>query len=86
MATGDGRGRLMPKPDMHVPWESDGSIVPAKRANKTGTPVAESVKERETPKGNAGSTLLVPDTVPGTRGIGGTGVRRVKDGVLVILS
>ena len=31
-------------PDMHVAGESDGPIVPAKRANKTGTPVAESVK------------------------------------------
>ena len=76
----------MPKPDMYVPRESDVSIVPAKRANKAGTPVAESVKEREAPKGNAGSTLLAPDTVPGTRDIGGTSVRQVKDRVLVILS
>jgi hypothetical protein len=64
---GGGRsGKAAPKPDMYVPWESDVSIVPAKRANKVGAPMAESVEERETPKGNAGSTLLVPDTGPGT--------------------
>lgn len=64
---GGGRsGKAAPKPDMHADRESDVSIVPAKRANKVGAPMAESVEERETPKGNAGSTLLVPDTGPGT--------------------
>ena len=34
-------------PDMHVVGESDGPIVPAKRANKAGTPpAAEFVEER----------------------------------------
>ncbi len=46
-------------PDMYEAWESDDSIVPAKRANKTGArptgraPVAESVEERESTKGKA---------------------------------
>ncbi len=35
--------------DMHVTEESDGLIVPAKRANKTGTPAAEG---RGSTKGN----------------------------------
>jgi len=38
--------------DMRVNGESDGSIVPTKRANKAGTPVAELVEERESPKGS----------------------------------
>jgi hypothetical protein len=38
-------------PDMHVIGESDGSIVPEKLANKTGTPVAELVEGRGPPKG-----------------------------------
>ena len=32
--------------------KSDGPIVPAKRTNKPGTPVAEFVEERGSPKGN----------------------------------
>jgi hypothetical protein len=32
--------------------KSDGLIVPAKQANKTGTPVAESAEERRPPEGN----------------------------------
>ncbi len=40
-------------PDMHVAGESDGPIVPAKRANKARTLAAESVEERGSPKGNA---------------------------------
>ncbi len=50
--------------DMHAIGKSDGPIVPAKRANKTGTPAAESVEERGPPKGNDAQHLLVPDTVP----------------------
>src|SRR3990170_6473482 len=53
------------KSDMHVVGESDGSIVPEKRANKTGTPVAEFVEERGPPEGNVTQYALVPDTVPG---------------------
>ena len=39
--------------DMNANRKSDVSIVPAKRANKTRTLAAESVEEREAPKGNA---------------------------------
>ena len=38
------------KADMHAVGESDGSIVPKKRTNKAGTPVAESVEERGPPE------------------------------------
>ena len=38
--------------DMHGAEESDGLIVPAKRANKTGTPAAECVEGRGSAKGN----------------------------------
>ena len=62
-------------PPRHVPTlpefmnanrKSDGPIVPAKRANKAGTPAAESVEERGSPKGNVASHVLAPDTVPGS--------------------
>jgi len=56
-------------PDVHVSRESDGLIVPKKRANKAGLPVAESVEGRGPTKGNATQTLLAPDTEPGKRGI-----------------
>ncbi len=39
--------------DMNDNRISDESIVPAKRANKAGIPVAESAEERGLPKGNA---------------------------------
>ncbi len=62
--------------DMHVPRESDGPIVPQKRANKAGPKAAaESVEERGSTKGNAERTLLAPDTAPGERDIGLRGVR-----------
>jgi hypothetical protein len=64
-------------PDMHVSRESDGPIVPEKRANKVGKPVAESVEGRGSTKGNATETLLAPDSVPGKRGMGLWGVREV---------
>ncbi len=51
---------------MNANRKSDGPIVPAKRLNKTGTPAAESVEERGSPKGNAASHVLAPDTVPGS--------------------
>jgi RNA-directed DNA polymerase len=62
--------------DMHVSRESDDSIVPEKRANKTGPKAAaESVEGRGSTKGNAIQTLLAPDAVPGKRGMGLWGVR-----------
>ncbi len=51
-------------PDMHVIGESDGSILPEKLANKTGTPVAELVEGREPPKGKVVSYTFVPVSVP----------------------
>ena len=53
--------------DMNAKRKSDGPIVPAKRTNKTGTPAAESVEERGSPKGRASSILLLPDSVPEAR-------------------
>jgi len=50
--------------DMHAYGKSDGPIVPAKRTNKTGTPAAESVEARGSPKGNAACDFLASDTVP----------------------
>ena len=38
--------------DMHAAEKSDDLVVPSKRANKAGTPVAESVEERGSAKGN----------------------------------
>ena len=65
---------------MHVSRESDGPIVPKKRANKAGqTAAAESVEGRGSTKGNAARTLLAPDTVPGKRGIGLTGEEKCID-------
>ena len=63
--------------DMHVSRESDGPIVPEKRANKAGLmAAAESVEGRGSTKGNAERTLLAPDTEPGKRGMGLWGVRK----------
>jgi hypothetical protein len=58
--------------------ESDGLIVPKKRANKAGptAAAAESVEGRGSTKGNATRTLLAPDSEPGRRGIGLWGVRQ----------
>ena len=49
---------------MYAAEESDDPIVPGKRTNKTGTPAAESVEGRGSPKGKAESVLLTPDTAP----------------------
>jgi hypothetical protein len=49
---------------MNANRKSDDSIVPAKRANKTGTPAAESVEERGSPKGNVARHDLAADTAP----------------------
>ena len=55
--------------------ESDGSIVPKKRANKAGCSAAESVERRGPTKGNDLQAMHAPDTEPGTRGSGLRGVR-----------
>ena len=62
---------------MYGSRESDGPIVPMKRANKAGptAAAAESVEGRGPTKGNATRTLLAPDTDSGKRGIGWWGVR-----------
>jgi len=58
-------------PTMHVTRESDDSIVPQKRANKAGPKAAaEPVEGRGSTKGSVAQTLLVPDSVPGKRGMG----------------
>lgn len=48
--------------DMDASRKSDGPIVPAKRANKAGTLVAESAEERGSLEGNALTEVSVPDT------------------------
>ncbi|MCA9729563.1 MAG: group II intron reverse transcriptase/maturase [Candidatus Eisenbacteria bacterium] len=40
---------------MNDPWKSDDSVLPKKRSNKAGEPVAETVEERGSAKGNAGA-------------------------------
>ena len=51
--------------DMHVSRESDGLIVPKKRANKAGPKAAaESVEGRGSTKGNDTQVLLAADTAP----------------------
>ena len=66
MSAGDGRGRQRRSPTCTFRGSRMSPEYLRKRATKVGAPMAESVEERETPKGNAGSTLLVPDTGPGT--------------------
>ena len=52
-------------PDMHVVRESDGPIVPKKRANKAGLmAAAESVEGRGSTKGNDTQVLLAADSAP----------------------
>ncbi len=63
--------------DMHADRKSDGPIVPAKRANKAGTPGAESVEERGSPKGNAWTADSPRTQSRNPREIGGHNVRRV---------
>ena len=71
--------------DMHVLGESDGFVVPAKRANKAGLKAAaESVEGREPAKRNADWTLHVPDSVPGTHGIGLEGMRQASRHLLKV--
>ena len=62
--------------DMHVSRESDGLVVPKKRANKAGPKAAaESVEGRGPTKGNEMQVLLAADTARGKRGIDMHGVR-----------
>ena len=55
--------------DMHVCGESDGLVVPTKRANKVdgNALAAESAEGRRSTKGNAPQCALVPDTEPWMR-------------------
>lgn len=71
-------------PNMHVSGESDDSIVPKKRANKAGPKAAaELVEGRGSTKGNATRTLLVPDAVPGQRGIGLWSIREAAKLIVI---
>ena len=45
--------------------KSDSRVVPAKRANNTGRPVAEPVEERRLAKGNTEPAKRAPDAEPG---------------------
>lgn len=66
------------KSDMHVSGESDGPIVPTKRANNVGQPVtAESVEGRGSTKGNVLAVGHAPDPAPDQRVDRLEGVRRV---------
>src|SRR5262245_65764600 len=54
--------------DMHVCGESDGLIVPAKRANKAGgMRWRRSPQGKEVDQGERTTSALVPDTEPGKR-------------------
>ncbi len=70
---------------VHARGKSDGPIVPAKRMNKPGTPAAESVEERGSPKGNAASHVLAPDTVPGSARHRCARLRLVKICILTVV-
>jgi group II intron reverse transcriptase/maturase len=61
---------------MHAFGESDGSIVPAKRANNAGSSAAEPVEGRGPTKGNDLQAVHVPDSEPEPRGSGLRGVRQ----------
>jgi hypothetical protein len=50
--------------DMHVSGKSDDFVVPTKLANKTGTPVAESMEGRRSSKSSCVRFAIAPDTVP----------------------
>jgi hypothetical protein len=45
--------------NMHADENSDGVIIPEKRPNKEGLPLAEVVEGRTPPKGNGGETAAV---------------------------
>jgi hypothetical protein len=50
--------------DVNVDGKSDDFIVPTKRANKTGTPAAEFVEGRRSPKRSHVRFVVAPDTEP----------------------
>ena len=52
------------KSDMNADRNSDDFVVPTKWANKTGTPVAESMEGRRSPKSRSVRLAVTPDTVP----------------------
>jgi len=64
--------------DMDVCGESDGLIVPRKRANKVGARAlaAESAEGRRATKGERTTSVLVPDTEPGKRVTGFVALRQ----------
>jgi hypothetical protein len=63
---------------MHVPGESDDSLVPTKQANKGGQPApAESVEGRESVKGKVFAVGHAPDTAPDARVDRLEGIREV---------
>jgi hypothetical protein len=67
--------------DMHAAGESDGPVVPAKRANKGGTPpLAESVEGRGSAKGNPSRDGHPPGTAP-EQGVVRTGKDTAKSSV-----
>jgi hypothetical protein len=63
---------------MHAFGESDGSIVPKKRANNAETSAAEPVEGRGPTKGNDLQAGHVPDSEPGECGRGLHGVREAE--------
>ena len=52
------------KSDMNANRNSDDFVVPTKWANKAGTPVAESMEGRRSPKSRYVRLAVTPDTVP----------------------
>ena len=49
---------------MNADRDSDDFVVPTKWANKTGTPVAESMEGRRSPKSRSVRLAFTPDTEP----------------------
>ena len=49
---------------MNADRNSDDFVVPTKWANKAGTPVAESMEGRRSPKSRSVRFAVTPDTVP----------------------
>ncbi len=62
--------------DMHADENSDGVIVPGKRSNKEGSPSAEAVEGRTSPKGNGGETTAARTLRRDTASDGLIAVRR----------
>jgi hypothetical protein len=55
--------------DMNANRNSDDFVVPSTRGNKAGTPVADRVEERKSPKGSAIPIVDAPDTEPDSASI-----------------